>query len=515
MDLRGKRALVMGLGIHGGGLGVARFLADQGAIVTVTDLRSPEQLQPSLDALADLPISYVLGQHRDDDFRNADLVIRNPGVPRESRYLQIARASGAAIEMEMTLFFRLCLGPILGITGTKGKTTTTLLAAAMLREQYPDTVVAGNLRVSALEALPRITAGTPVVLELSSWQLEGLGEAKLSPQYACYLNLYPDHLDRYGTMRAYAEAKEQIFLHQREIDVAVFNSRLVEYSDVYTGTQRGWQFWKTPARKIWFFNAIAQDLDIETEEFNPGQHSKHRDGSIYWQNIELVWQVPVSETGGQYVEEIICTRSDVRVQGDHNLTNIAAAAGLAKAFGITSDNIRAAIRNFTGVEHRLEFVRELGGVRYINDTAATAPEAAIAALRSFDRPIVLIAGGADKNLPFSDLAREITLRAKAVVLLAGSATPKLMEALAQADERPKTNDESISRQTSSFVLRPSSFVNGPFDDFEKAIEAARALAAPGDVVLLSPGCASFGMFRNEFHRGEEFRRVVRELAIGY
>src|SRR5581483_11126306 len=185
MDLRGKRALVMGLGVHGGGLGVARFLVGQGADVTVTDLRTPAQLQPSLDALAGLPIHFVLGRHDEADFRNTDLVVRNPGVPRESPYLQAARAAGAAIEMEMTLFFRLCPGPILGITGTKGKTTTTLLTGAMLREQYPDTVVAGNLRVSAIEALPRITAGTPVVLELSSWQLEGLGEAQLSPQYAC------------------------------------------------------------------------------------------------------------------------------------------------------------------------------------------------------------------------------------------------------------------------------------------------------------------------------------------
>ena len=165
----------------------------------------------------------MLGEHRDEDFRAADLVIRNPGVPRESRYLQIARAAGAAIEMEMTLFFRLCPGPILGITGTKGKTTTTLLTGAMLREQYPDTVVAGNLRVSALEALPRITAGTPVVLELSSWQLEGLGEAKLSPRYACITNISPDHLDRYGSMEAYAEAKKQIFLHQQPNDVVVLN----------------------------------------------------------------------------------------------------------------------------------------------------------------------------------------------------------------------------------------------------------------------------------------------------
>jgi len=243
MDLRGKRALVMGLGIHDGGLGVARFLADQGALVTVTDLRGPEHLQRSLDALAGLPISYVLGQHRDEDFRNADLVVRNPGVPRESRYLQIARASGAAIEMEMTLFFRLCPGPILGITGTKGKTTTTLLAAAMLREQYPDTVVAGNLRVSALEALPRITAGTPVVLELSSWQLEGLGEAKLNPQYACITNISPDHLDRYGSMEAYAEAKRQILAHQRPGDVVVLN-----YDDPL---HNAWAV-DAPGQVVWF-----------------------------------------------------------------------------------------------------------------------------------------------------------------------------------------------------------------------------------------------------------------------
>src|SRR5919205_422999 len=182
MDLRGKRALVMGLGVHGGGLGVARFLVGQGADVTVTDLRSSAQLLPSLDGL---PIRFVLGRHDETDFRNADLVVRNPGVPRESPYLQAARAAGAAIEMEMTLFFRLCPGPILGITGTKGKTTTTLLTGAMLRQQHPDTVVAGNLGVSALAQLPKIGPQTPVVLELSSFVLEGLGEARLSPQYAC------------------------------------------------------------------------------------------------------------------------------------------------------------------------------------------------------------------------------------------------------------------------------------------------------------------------------------------
>src|SRR3954471_5651767 len=401
MDLRGKSALVMGLGIHGGGLGVARFLADHGAHVTVTDLRGPEQLQSSLDALADLPITFVLGQHRDEDFRSVDLVIRNPGVPRESRYLRIARASGAAIEMEMTLFFRLCPGPILGITGTKGKTTTTLLAAAMLREQYPDTVVAGNLRVSALETLPRITAGTPVVLELSSWQLEGLGEAKLSPQYACVPNISPDHLDRYGSMEAYAEAKRQILAHQQPGDLVVLN-----YDDQI---QAEWAA-SAPSAIVWFARR-QEEFDLHD-----------RPVMIYGETGVLWLDASVPHDQPMMIEKLLAPE-DVGLPGQHNRANVAAAAALAKSFGVSNAHIRNAIRGFTGVEHRLEFVREIDGVRYINDTAATAPDAAIAALRSFNRPIVLIAGGADKNLPFDGLAREIVTRAKAVVLLNGSATP--------------------------------------------------------------------------------------------
>ncbi|HEX9369382.1 MAG TPA: UDP-N-acetylmuramoyl-L-alanine--D-glutamate ligase [Roseiflexaceae bacterium] len=507
MELRGKRALVMGLGVHGGGLGVARFLADQGALVTVTDLRGPEQLQGSLDALAGLPIRYVLGEHREQDFREADLVIRNPGVPRESRFLQIARAAGAAIEMEMTLFFRLCPGPILGITGTKGKTTTTLLAGAMLREQYPDTVVAGNLRVSAIEALPRITAGTPVVLELSSWQLEGLGEAKLSPQYACYLNLYPDHLDRYGSLRAYAQAKEQIFLYQRETDVVVFNSRAPAYSGTEIDQAHGWTFQKTPARKIWFLGELFDDDD----GLYPGQDFTERDCFVRWDNNHLIWEQlrRNNDTGLlDRIDEVLCTRTDIRLPGAHNLENIAAAAALAKAFGVETERIRDALRSFSGVEHRLELVRELDGVRYINDTTATAPEAAIAALHSFEQPIVLIAGGADKNLPFEEFARAILERAKAVVLLSGSATARIEAAVSHPEG---TRQSAVSHQPSAISRRLPTVI-GPFDDFARAIEQARQLAAAGDVVLLSPGCASFGMFRNEFHRGEEFKHIVNGLS---
>lgn len=497
IELRNKRALVMGLGVHGGGLGVARFLAEHGAVVTVTDLRGPDLLRASLDALAGLPITFVLGEHRDADFAQAELVVKNPGVPASSRFLQVAQAAGAAIETEMTLFFRLCPGPILGVTGTKGKTTTTALVGAMLREQFPDTVVAGNMRVSALEQLPRIGPNTPVVLELSSFALEDLGAAKLSPQYACYLNLHPDHLDRYTSMEAYAKAKEQIFLHQHKEDVVVLNSRVAAYD--YNPLSNG--FHAMPAeRHVWFIGDA--DLMEDDGDFQPRQDFTHKDAFIAWMNDDLMWRQWVEHVEpylSDWQDEVVVTKADVHLVGSHNFVNIAAAAALAKAYGVTNKNIRTAVRNFTGVEHRLECVRELDGVRFINDTAATVPEAAVAALHSYDAPIVLICGGADKRLEFAAFAQAIAARAKAVVLLDGTATPKLAAAL------------QVTVDDRRWTVAPSPSIHGPFADFAQAIRAAHALAGPGEIVLLSPGCASFGMFRNEFHRGEEFRRIVNEL----
>lgn len=472
MHLKGKRALVMGLGVHGGGVGVARFLALRGADVTVTDLRTPEDLRDSIDALAGLPIRFVIGEHRDDDFRQAEIVVRNPAVPPTSPYLQIARDAGAAVETEMTLFFRLCPGPILGVTGTKGKTTTTLLLGAMLREQFPDTVVAGNLRISALDQLPLIGAATPVVLELSSFALEGLGEAGLSPKIACITIIAPDHLDRHGTIEAYIRAKEEIWRYQRPGDTVVLNADSPVMRRMAVVEQR-------PRDVVWFAGAEGTET-----------HDREGIRGTFWRGDELIWR-DRSATGST-TQTVICTRDDVRLPGVHNLANVAAATAAACAFGVAPECIQRAVRAFTGVEHRLEFVRELDGVRYVNDTAATAPEAAIAALRTFDAPIVLIAGGADKNLPFDAFAREIARRAKAVILLRGTATPKLLEAL--------------------HAVHASTTIVGPYDDFEQALNTARRIAEPGDIVLLSPGCASFGMFRNEFHRGEAFRRIVQSFT---
>src|SRR5512135_3055330 len=200
MELRGKHVLVMGLGLHGGGLGVTRWLLRQGARVTVTDLKKQEELAPTLEALKGKPVELVLGEHRESDFASADLIVRNPGVPRESRYLTNAKEKGIPIRMEMGLFFeRLPRGveQVVGITGTKGKTTTTLMVGAILQQANPKTIVAGNLRVSALELLDRIDAETPVVLELSSFQLEEFDELPYSPHIAAITNIYPDHLNRY------------------------------------------------------------------------------------------------------------------------------------------------------------------------------------------------------------------------------------------------------------------------------------------------------------------------------
>lgn len=476
MNLRGKRVLVMGLGVHGGGLGVARWLLSQGAAVTVTDMAGADALAEPisrLDAAAaalGASVAYTLGEHRPDDFTRADMVVANPAVRPDSPWLALATQAGVPVETEMTLFFRACPGPILGVTGTKGKTTTALLLAAMLRERYPDTVAAGNLRVSALEALGQISPTTPVVLELSSFQLERLGAAGLSPRYSLITNLSADHINWHGSMEAYAAAKRQIFLHQGSDGVAVLNGA--------DPTLVGWAE-SVPGRLIWF---APQSDAIEPD----GR------AMLFYGERGLLWRPPEP----QAELERLAARADLRLAGDHNLANAAAAAALARGFGLDTAAIVAGLRGFAGVEHRLERVRELDGVAYVNDTTATNPVAALAALAAIDTPIVLIAGGADKQLEFEDLGAAIARRAKALVLLAGSATSRLREAvigsLPADKEQPPT-------------------VLGPYDNFAAAVSAARALAQPGDTVLLSPGCASFGMFRNEFHRGEEFRRIVSEL----
>jgi UDP-N-acetylmuramoylalanine--D-glutamate ligase len=400
-------------------------------------------LTQSLDALSNLPIQYHLGGHRDEDFITADLIVRNPGVPRESRYLQIARDHNIPIEMEMGLFFeRLPSGgaQAIGITGTKGKTTTTLMVGAMLKNAYPKTIVAGNLRVSALELLDKIDSETPVVLELSSWQLEAFETHPVSPRIAAITNISADHLNRYASLGEYAEAKAIIFRHQQPSDFTVlnFDNRIL--------TQYGP---RVASRLVW--TSAKRNLT---------------EGAFLDRNA-LVWR-----WGGKR-EEII-DANELRVPGMHNVENALTAIAVASLWGVTPEQIAEALRIFRGVEHRQELVRELRGVRWINDTTATAPAATIAAIRTFAtsaRGIVLIAGGSDKKLDYEEMARVIKSNVRRVILLQGAGTEKIEQTLVQVSGKE--------------------LIAGTYDDLQKAVEQARDMAKEGEVVLLSPGTASW------------------------
>jgi UDP-N-acetylmuramoylalanine--D-glutamate ligase len=435
----------------------ARYAVQQGADeVVVTDMRTAEVLEPSLRKLEGLPIRYVLGQHVNVDFERADVVVRNPGVRRDSPYLAAARAAGARVEMEITWFFRACPGKIAGITGTRGKSTTTMLLHAILTAAGMQPLLGGNLgRIETLTLLPEISPDRWVVLELGNWMLEGLHPIRRSPHLAIFTNLLPDHLNAYNSMEDYGEAKSSIFRYQGKDDIAIFNaenSYTRTYSELAT------------AEHVWLY-------------------SPERSVS--------------SPRGPAHDERLFLYRDDIRMRGEHNIGNVQAATLAAELIGITPDVIHRAVSGFRGVPHRLEAVRELDGVLYINDSASTAPVAGTAALRSFERPIVLIAGGNSKNLDTGDFAAEIVARAKHVVLLAGDASEAFAGAIRSAAEREGHPGAVL--------------VTGPLDDLSRALTAARSAAAPGDVVLFSPGFTSFGMFLNEFDRGDRFRDLVLGL----
>lgn len=456
---KGKRVTIMGLGTRGGGLGVARYLAVQGAIVTVTDRRSEAELAGSMRELDGLPIRYVLGRHDERDFtrEGADIVVRNPGVRRNSPLLQLARENGVTVEMEMSLFFRACPAPIVGITGTKGKTTTSTICASILRSWDARTVLAGNMGISALEQLPRITPDMPVIIELSSWQLEALDEHRLAPHIAVLTNISEDHLDAYDGFADYAATKRIIARHQTAADYLIVNRDDVE----------AWTARKETAAQIVPFGMSALE--------EPGMWIEDR---------TLIWRTTTEREQFQIPDNPALT-------GSRQAANAAAAVATAMLLGATREAVAEGLRGFRGIKDRFERIADVEGVEYINDTSATAPVAAIAALERLpDRRVHLIAGGAGKQTDLSSFADAVRDRVHDVYLLEGSATPDLSALL-------KSRDVAI---------------RGVFDSMAEAVDAATASASVGDVVLLSPGCASFGLFRDEFDRGDKFREAVQAVS---
>ncbi|HUS51985.1 MAG TPA: UDP-N-acetylmuramoyl-L-alanine--D-glutamate ligase [Candidatus Bathyarchaeia archaeon] len=437
INLSGKRVTIMGLGLQGQGLWAAKVASRQKAKVTVTDLRTAKDLAPSLKKLEGLPIRYVLGRHQERDFIESDLVVRNPSVPNDSKFLKIARAAKVPIEMEIGLFF--LLAPIqrknlIGVTGTRGKTTTTVLISRILAEAGLKSVVGGNIpQKPALSLLSKVEPKTTVVLELSSWQLEGLAHHRISPHIGVITNVYRDHLNRYQSMADYITAKKLIFAFQKPGDFLVLNQE-----------------------------------NKQSKQLAQSARSRVR----YFSSSQLQPSLAAA----------------VKLKGKHNLANAAAAAVVAKLKGIDQRIIKKAFQGFQGLPSRLEFVRKVEGVSFYNDTCSTIPEATMAALETFKQPIILIAGGADKKLHFGQLGQRIkNSSVRSIVLLGGDATDKLEKVL----------DKKI--------------IQGQFNDLKKAVLKAKSLARPGEIVLLSPACTSFSMFKNEFERGDKFRKIVKSF----
>ena len=451
----GRRVTVMGLGAFGGGTGLAHYLAEQGAAVTVTDLKDPDALRDALAALRGLPIRFVLGEHREEDFADADRVFVNPAVPLTSPYLDLARSSGVPLDSELNLFVRQCPGRIVGITGSVGKTTTISLLGSILKRHDARTLVGGNIGGSLLPRLPEITPDTPVVLEISSFQLEHLDWLAYSPPVAVVLNLAPNHLDRHGTMAAYQAAKEVILAYQAPEQVAILN-------------------WDDPAVRAMAGRGRGRPLFYSVHE--PLDSGVYRDGSAL-----------VLASAGE--RRVLCHDSDMRLRGLHNLGNAAAAAAAAVTLGAPPAAIAQGLRAFTGLPHRLEWIASKGGVTYYNDSKATTPFSTQCALQAFEQPVLLLAGGYDKGTPFNDLAHATQARVR-IALLYGNTAGKLAQALQRVPTPPEV------------IL---------FPNLDGALHRAAGLARPGDVVLLSPACASYDQFPHYEARGDHFRALVEEL----
>jgi UDP-N-acetylmuramoylalanine--D-glutamate ligase len=472
---RGKRATVMGLGRFSGGVGVARYLAERGAAVTVTDIAGADTLGESMAALAGLPITYHLGGHDEADFTSADLVVVGPGVPKGSPFLAAAKRAGVPLSAEMNLFLAECRGRVVGITGTNGKSTTTAMVAAVLSARHK-TWLGGNIGRSLLADVDRIGPDDRVALEMSSFQLEDLAPDRLSPPVAVVTNLTPNHLDRHGSMDEYGEAKKNIFRFQRPGDWVILNA-----DDPIT---REWHADRR-GRLAWFTTGSTPptggDMSIR---WNAGAVEAEFDDGVDC-------EAGVRRAAGMM---------KLRVPGRHNVANAMAALAVAGIEGLPLAESLAALEGYRSLPDRLEFVAEVNGVEWYNDSIATTPESVFAALDSFDRPRIVIAGGHNKNLDLAPLAGQLAEKAKAVVLI-GNAADEIEGLLRKAVEARraagKTGEPVVARAGRSM---------------EAAVRVCAELARPGDVVLMSPACASFDMFTNYRHRGEVFRKAVEALS---
>jgi UDP-N-acetylmuramoylalanine--D-glutamate ligase len=448
MDLRKKKVLVLGAGISG--VAVAKITKGLGADVTLSDTKSAERLGTVPEVLARNNIKLICGEQKEELLAGVNLVIPSPGVSIKHSLIQRAKEKGIEVISEVELAFRLTRAPFVAITGTNGKTTTTTLTGEILKNAGKNVALGGNIGIALSEAVYNLAEDAIVVAEISSFQLEGVHLFR--PRACAILNLSPDHIDRHGTMHVYQEMKERIFARQTKEDYVILN-----FDDpiVRAMAQRA------PSRVVFFSNTqiLAEGAYVQ-------------DGNI------------VLSFGGK--TERVCPVEEMGIRGGHNVQNALAACALAKVCDVSTTDMADTLRRFKGVEHRLEFVEEINGVKYYNDSKATNPESAIVALQAFSKPVILIAGGYDKGTDLSSFMAEVKTHVRELILL-GQAADRFAAA---ARDFPATHRVST---------------------FADAVTLATKLARSGESVVLSPACASYDMFNNYEERGKAFKQLVLAL----
>jgi UDP-N-acetylmuramoylalanine--D-glutamate ligase len=432
-DFGNKRILIMGIGILGGGVKLVKFLSKVGCKITISDQKTKEQLISTISKIDNLDIQYSLGSHRLEDLDGADFIIRNPAVPKDHPILLTAIEKNIPIYLEAALFAKYSQKPIIGVTGTRGKTTTTLLIEHILNNtDHKQVKLAGNIPgTCALSLLETENTSNHwgTILELSSWQLQGFDDLKISPHIAVLTNIYEDHLNRYLSMSDYIRDKQVITKHQSSKDFFVFNGQNQSTANIA----------KT---------SLAQTFDFS--------------------------------------KQTISENKDFKLIGPHNLENLKASLQVAKILGVSDKIISNSLKSFHPVPFRLEPIKIINQVTYINDTTSTTPIALISALNSIHHPTILIMGGNSKNLSLGDLVTTINQNQylSKIILIPGTGTDEIKSKISSYQEK---------------------------DTLEEAIKSAHLLAKPGDIVLFSPGFTSFSQFNNEFERGEFFNQIVNQL----
>lgn len=485
-DIKGKKITVMGLGLNGGGEAAVRFFAKHGARVTVTDMKSAEELSPTIEKLKDLEesITYILGEHRISDFENADCVIKNPGVKIEgNKYLSAAKN----IETDISVFLHFSKSPLIAVTGSKGKSSTVSAIHYGLREAGIKSFLGGNITVSPLSFLEDTDEKTPVVLELSSWQLADLrGRNVLKPHIALITKIVPDHQNWYGNMESYVADKKLIYENQDENDFTILDADGDEDS------------FKPENASLW-----GEIFASETKA-KVLRYSRHSPLSSGGNSFFGVWE-DFSSGGFEGklllpgMEKPVTILEKLSVPGKHIRLNALNAALVLYLMGIEKDRIKNILSGWKGVEHRLQyFYKAENNIRFFNDSCSTVPEATVAAAESFEKPVVLIAGGTDKGLSFEPLVDFLDSRKnknlpEAVFLLSGSGTEKIISGL----EKNKTEYE------------------GPFENLDALLVSLKKYIGEkklsDQTVVFSPGATSFGLFKNEFDRGNRFMEKVKEI----